>query len=190
MGLSYDFDIHWLVPRELYSNAQACAFEEETGETADVRGTYRALFRETETASALLGSDEPVRRFFEAAGFGFNVYDSGAPAGRYPQEDETAHIDVIERLTGALPGFDPEAHNMNGFDFEMFLEHLATAEPWVQPAPAAPKRTRRALPVLPLKAAAVLVAVIGSALLWQTGGDLISGQFDTGFLHAFTRGGE
>ncbi len=187
MGLSYDFDIHWLVPRELYSDAQASAFHSETGQTADVRGNYVALFRESETARVLLGSDEPVRRFFEAVGFGFNVYDSGAPAGRYPLEDEVAHIDVIERLTEALGDFDPEAHDMNGFAFETFLEHLATAEPWVPAAPA-PKR-RRSLPTLPLKVAAVLIAVVGSAILWQSGAGL-SGQFDASFLHPFMGGGQ
>ena len=49
---------------------------------------------------------------------------------------------------------------------------------------------RRFFPAFPLKAAAVAAAVIGSALLWQTGGDVISSQFDTGLLHALTGGGE
>ncbi len=185
MSMKYDFDIHWMVPREVFSKAHAAACEEECGLKPEARGNYVALFRSAETAAALMGTEDAVRRFFSASGFAFNVYDSGAPDGRYPSEDEPAHVDVIERLTENLGSFDPDAHELNGFDFSAFLDYLAIAEPWDAPEPAPRRRPGLRLPRLPLMAAAVVVAAIGlSAALWQSGGGMLSGQLDPGVLHA------
>lgn len=197
MSLSYDFDIHWMFPKELYSDPKLGAFAEETGIATEARGNYLALFRHGDTARALLGADDEVRAYFEASGFGFNTYDSGAPSGCYPIGDELAHVDVIERLTENLAEFDLSGRDMNGFDFEAFLEHVVTAEPIVDSVPEPPAPARR-MPGFhpPFGAmAGAAAALVFCFAIWQGASYLgfdeaISGQFDTGALQPGAGGGE
>lgn len=196
MNLTYDFDIRWSVPREIFSDPRLGAEFADAGIPSGARGHYVALFRDPATAAALRGASESVRHFFENSGFGFDTFDSGASAGRYPAEDEPAHVDVIERLSENLAEFSPADRAMNGFDFGAFLDHVMSAEPEHEasrePA-AAPSPVPRRLPGRALvgAAAAVLIGVglwYGAARLGLVG--LFSGQFDAGLLHAFAGGGE
>ena len=197
MGLRYDFDIHWVFPKELLDDPRLGVFDTEAGLNPEMRANYVALFRDPETVRALLGADQAVRDYFRTSGFGFSTHDSGAPDGFYPEGNDAAHVDVIERLTENLAGFQSDLHEMGAFDFEAFLAHLAEAEPIAMeslPETAAESPVPRARlpwrPAVGAVAAVVLAAVVWQAGQWMGIGPFRSGEFDTSLVHPLPRSGE
>ncbi len=83
MPLSYDFDIHWIIPQDALTDPSIARMMGEVGIKQDARANYVALFRDPRTVAALRGADAAVRGWLEKSGFGFETHDSGAGAGRY-----------------------------------------------------------------------------------------------------------
>ena len=129
MSFSYDFDIHWIIPQEVMADPAIAKMMGEIGFQANTRGNYVALFRDPRVVEALRGADPKVMALFEAAGFGFNVYDSGAGPGRYPAKDEAARTDVVARMAEAMKEMDYKGADLNGFDFGAFLKVVVEAKP-------------------------------------------------------------
>lgn len=181
MALNYDFDIHWIMPREITNDPKFSEMLGDIGFNANARGNYVALFRDPGTADAIRGSSATVRAFFEHCGFGFNVYDSGAPAGRYPKEDEAARLDVLNRMSESLKEFKLKDEDFNGFNFGEFMSYVVRAEPIDMgdvPAPPAGNEWEIASQQLAAKernGAARLILLIGLALV----GAAILGAFAT-----------
>lgn len=136
MALTYDFDIHRLIPTEVTQDPKIAGFLDEIGFNGEARGNHVALFRNPATAEALLGADEEVQAFFKASGFGFVTYDSGAGPGRFPAEDEAAVNDVAQRLAANVQKFDLRGKDFNGFDMGAFCVHLGEMKPVKRTAPA------------------------------------------------------
>ena len=133
MTLSYDFDMFDLIPTEGEDDPTLGKFMTDIGFCPDAAARKVALFRDTQTAEALRAAPEALRSFFLASGFGLNTYQSGAPAGFYPEQDEEARLDIIRRLTEnaevySLPRLD-EAADVAGFSLGAFLTALAAAQP-------------------------------------------------------------
>lgn len=129
MALSYDFDIHWIIPEAVVADPAIAKMMGDIGFEMNARSNYVALFRDPRTVEALRGAAPEIRAWMESAGFGFNTFDSGVGPGLYPAKDEAARNDVIQRLSENL---DPEAlrgKSMNGFDFNAFLEAVMSAKP-------------------------------------------------------------
>ncbi|WP_316646934.1 hypothetical protein [Ovoidimarina sediminis] len=125
------------MPKEIAADPQFAGLMAAAGIDANARGNYRALFRDMATVEALRGADDEVRAYFEASGFGLNVYDSGAGPGRFPAEDEPAVNDVASRLAENIKKFDLKGKNFNGFDMGAFCVHLAEMKPLKAAAPVA-----------------------------------------------------
>ena len=138
MALTYDFDIHRLIPQEVSQDPKISSFLDEIGFNTQARGNHVALFRDPATAEALLGADEEVQAFFKASGFGFVTYDSGAGPGRFPAEDEAAVNDVAQRLAANVQKFDLKGKDFNGFDMGAFCVHLGEMKPVQRVAAPAP----------------------------------------------------
>lgn len=132
MALRYDFDMVAMTPNGL---------PEQFGDLA-VTGVVAekvAMFRDQNTVAALKQADVVVQTYFTESGFALQSFDSGAPAGRFPARDEDARIDVIDRLSSNLETHDLSRVNWGGFDFEVFMDALSTAEA-VEDALLAPPR--------------------------------------------------
>lgn len=129
VAVKYDFDIHWILPQDLFSDPKIGTELAQLGMNAEARGNYVALFRDPKTVAMLRGADEVTRRFFEACGFGLNVYDSGAGPGYYPEADEQARRDVVAQVTDNLDKYPLKNADLNGFEFARFLALLAMAKP-------------------------------------------------------------
>jgi hypothetical protein len=142
MALNYDFDM-------LSMAAKAASGE------AFPAAPPMALFRDPATVAALERAPQPVQDYLRASHFGINCYHSGAPAGRYPDADETARITVIEALAWnvskfTLPRADDSQPVPDEFHLPAFFAAVAEAEPMVMPdvpvpevspEPEAPTRT-------------------------------------------------
>ena len=164
MSLKYDFDIHWVIPREMFADPKLGEMLGETGLEANARGNYVALFRDPATAEALRGASSEVQEFFKACGFGFNTYESGAPEGRFPASDEAAHTDVLTRMNENLQKFDLKGADMNGFSFTGFLDHVSSAQPIEMEATMPPPeevQTPKRFGLLKLFVASFLVIAAG-----------------------------
>lgn len=133
MALSYDFDMFDVFPTEGEDDPVLGKFMTEIGFRPDAATRKVALFRDARTADALRDAPEGLRNFFLASGFGLNTFQSGAPAGFYPEQDEEARLDVIRRLTEnaevfSLPRLD-QATETSEFSLTAFLTALAAAQP-------------------------------------------------------------
>ena len=115
MELSYDFDV-------IHADA------------ADAGAGYVALFRDPRAAEALRKADAEVRAWFEAAGFGYKTFDSGSGPGCYPEADEAARMQVIDRMSSGASRWLLRAADFNGFDFDAFLKAVVMARPVASPA--------------------------------------------------------
>ncbi|MDX8346453.1 hypothetical protein SLH49_00495 [Cognatiyoonia sp. IB215446] len=144
MALRYDFDMVAVTPEGL---------PDQFGDLAvtGVATEKRAMFRDARVVAALEKADASVRTFFLESGFALQVYDSGAPPGRYPISDEAARVGVIEKLTANLGNHDLSGVNWGGFDFQSFLASLDAAKPLedetlLAPTPRAAPATARPRP--------------------------------------------
>jgi hypothetical protein len=162
MPLSYDFDIHWLIPRDASSDPTIARMMGEVGIKQDARANYVALFRDPRTVEALRGADEKVRGWLEKSGFGFDTHDSRAGAGRYPATDEAARLDVIERLSRSMKGAGIKDANFNGFHLPTFLKAMVEAKPVGPAAPAARKAAPPRRKPEPARAPAGVVTLAGA----------------------------
>ena len=127
MSFKYDFDMFSVVPEEMKQEFQN-AFDElgMGGKTTE----QVALFRDPALAVALQNADDEVRQLFLNAGFGLNVYDSGAPDGCYLAKDEAGRSACISRFAQSIVNErDVLSRNWNGFDIEAFLDHVTQARP-------------------------------------------------------------
>ncbi|MFN3844764.1 MAG: hypothetical protein ACK4RZ_02945 [Paracoccaceae bacterium] len=139
MTLAYDFDILDVIPEDDASDPQLDVFLKEIGFKPNTDPGSVALFRDPQTAEALRNASPALRNYFLASGFGFNTYQSGAPAGRYPAKDEAARMSIICRLTENAARFalsQPEdgLDNRDRFCLDDFLAELARSEPFDGPS--------------------------------------------------------
>lgn len=132
MALRYDFDMVAVTPEGL---------PDQFGDLAvtGVGAEKVAMFRDPDTVAALLRADPAVRTYFSDSGFALKPFDSGAPAGRFPQRDEDARIAVIDRLTANLETHDLADVAWGDFDFDAFMDALSAAEPVEDELLAPPK---------------------------------------------------
>lgn len=145
MPLSYDFDIHWILPQETLADPEIAKMMGDIGFDTNARSNYVALFRDPKTVEALRGADDKVRSWLESSGFGFNVYDSGAGPGAYPAADEAARIDVIDRLSKTMKAAGLKEANFNGFHLPTFLKAVVEAKP-VKAQASPPKSSAKSAP--------------------------------------------
>jgi hypothetical protein len=122
MALRYDFDM---------ASMTLDGLPDQFGDLAltGVGAERRAMFRDPQVVAALGRADPAVQTFLLESGFALQVYDSGAPPGRYPISDENPRVKVIEKLTANLETHDLTGANWGGFDFQEFLETLDKAMP-------------------------------------------------------------
>ncbi|NND17104.1 MAG: hypothetical protein HKN98_00860 [Silicimonas sp.] len=126
MALSYDFDMHSVMPTETL--AKSGDKLGDSGTPPDMLDQNVALFRDPVTADALRGASEAIRKCFVDSGFGLNVYDSGAGPGRFPASDGPERSRVIERLMTNLEAL-PDGLDWNSFDIEGFAMSALNAKP-------------------------------------------------------------
>ncbi len=93
-----------------------------------------AMFSDPGTVAALRGADEMVQAYFIASGFGLTLPDSSGT----DEGDREARLRLVERLATNLAAYDIAGREMNGFDFEAFMDHLEVAT--LDSAPEARKR--------------------------------------------------
>lgn len=127
MDFKYDFDMFSIIPDEVRQEFQGMLNEVGMGAASTEQ---IALFRDPDLVMALQDADEAVKQVFIDAGFGLNVYDSGAPEGRYPSHDEDARNACVRRLADKIA----ETEGLNdadwgGFSLEDFLTYLTIARP-------------------------------------------------------------
>ena len=145
MSLTYDFDIHEIIPQGLSDNPAIAELLQSKGIDLSARGNHMALFRDAATAAALKGASENVRTYFETSGFGFTTYDSGAGPSRFPARDSEAMTDIVARLKENYSKFDLKHEDWNGFSFKEFIAHIKTMKPVAEASakPSAPKGGKR-----------------------------------------------
>jgi hypothetical protein len=123
VALKYDFEMFTVIPEDQQIRVEA------EGLPRELAGRKIALFRDPLTAAALRKASGNVQAAFLEAGFGFNVYDSGAPEGRFPEEDTPDRDNVLMNLGEKLDEIDLEASDFGGFNLNDFLDHLHSASP-------------------------------------------------------------
>ncbi len=144
VAMKYDFDIQLIVPKGMFEDPKLDALLGGGGLNPNTSDNYVALFRDQKTVDALNGASPVVREFFKASGFGFSTHDSGAPDGFYPQENETAYLDVLRRVSENMKVFNLKNEDTNGFFFPDFLAHIVAAKP-VDMHPKTPDQAPQAL---------------------------------------------
>jgi len=140
MALNYDFDIFAVFPKAVFEDPKVGGLLAEVGLAHGQRGNQVALFRDPRTVDALRRAPQAVQDYLRGAGFGMNTYHSGAPAGRYPAEDEPARVALIEKLAEelprhSLPKADDSQPGPNDFSLPAFFEAVMLAEPLPADAP-------------------------------------------------------
>ena len=140
MALNYDFDIFSVFPKEVFEDPKVGGMLAEMGFQHQQRGNHVALFRDPRTVEALRQAPQAVQDYLRGAGFGMNTYHSGAPAGRYPADDEPARVALIEKLAEELsrhnlPKSDDSQPDPEVFSLPAFFEAVVTAEPLPADAP-------------------------------------------------------
>lgn len=140
MALNYDFDIFSVFPKEVFEDPKVGGMLAEMGFQHQQRGNHVALFRDPRTVEALRQAPQAVQDYLRGAGFGMNTYHSGAPAGRYPAEDEPARVALIEKLAEelprhSLPKSDDSQPRPDEFSLPAFFEAVMLAEPLPADAP-------------------------------------------------------
>lgn len=148
MALNYDFDMFSVFPKAVFDDPKVGGMLAELGFQHQQRGNHVALFRDPRTVEALLRAPQAVQDYLRGAGFGMNTYHSGAPAGRYPAEDEPARVALIEKLAEelprhSLPRSDDSQPGPEDFSLPAFFEAVVMAEPLPADAPLMP-------PVMPV----------------------------------------
>jgi hypothetical protein len=123
VALKYDFEMFTVIPEDQQIRVEA------EGLPRKLAGRKIALFRDPLTAAALRRASGDVQAAFQEAGFGFNVYDSGAPEGRFPDEDTPERDRVLVNLGETLDEIDIETADFGGFSLNDFLDHLHCASP-------------------------------------------------------------
>ena len=127
MGFKYDFDMFSVIPDEVRQEFQG--FLNDVGMGASV-GQQVALFRDPALVEALGNADEKVKSLFLDSGFGLNVYDSGAPEGRYPGHDEAARNACVRNLSEKIAASkNLRGANWGGFDPLEFVAYFSNAKP-------------------------------------------------------------
>lgn len=175
MSAHYDFDIHWVFPRDLGIDPAIGRMLGEIGVNMNARGNYIALFRDPAVIATIERADPVLREYLKASGFGFVPSGSGLPQGYAPGEDEGARNDVLARLEENLSRFDLAGADLGGFDFAALVRAITRARPGMQ-TPAghdasgfATGRHRRgavaAGPMLRVRPRALVVNLVGLALL-------------------------
>lgn len=106
MSLSYDFDMFSVIPQAFFEDAKLGRDLRKAGLSHDQRQNRVALFREPETATALMRAPENIRAYLRSAGFGTKTYSSGASPGRFPARDEPARLQVLRALRAHAADFD------------------------------------------------------------------------------------
>ncbi|WP_299849682.1 hypothetical protein [uncultured Roseovarius sp.] len=127
MGFKYDFDMFSVIPEEVRQEFQG--FLNDVGMGPSV-GKQVALFRDPTLVEALSSADEKVKNLFLDAGFGLNVYDSGAPEGRFPGHDEAGRNACVRKLSeniGASQNL--KQANWGGFNILEFVDYFSAAKP-------------------------------------------------------------
>ncbi|WP_120501049.1 hypothetical protein [Roseovarius sp. EL26] len=125
MSFKYDFDMFSVVPDEMKQEFQNAFDDLGMGGQASEEV---ALFRDPALAVALQNADDEVRQLFLNAGFGLNIYDSGAPDDRYLAKDEERRTACINRFAQrVINERDVLSRNWNGFDIDAFLDHVSRA---------------------------------------------------------------
>lgn len=122
MALRYDFDMVAVAPEGLPDRFGDL---EATGIGAE----KTAMFRDPQVVAALGRADAAVQQYFYASGFGMGTFDSGAPSGRFPAQDEAARADVIMKLTENVDMVDSDDLDWGGFNLGVFLAYLGNAVP-------------------------------------------------------------
>lgn len=140
MALNYDFDIFSVFPKAVFEDPKVGGMLAETGFVHGQRGNHVALFRDPRTVEALRRAPQTVQDYLRGAGFGMNTYHSGAPAGRYPADDEPARVALIEKLAEELsrhnlPKADDSQPDPEAFSLQAFFEAVMIAEPLPADAP-------------------------------------------------------
>lgn len=137
MSFRYDFDMFFAEAE----NAQQDLAAQFAKADAHAKATdYVARFRDPALVKALRNAGDDVIDFFLSSGFELDVYDSGAPSGRYPADHEAARTYCIERMTGTFRTLskNPE-RNWNGFDMVAFTQSIVKATPIeIAPRPMRP----------------------------------------------------
>ncbi|MBO9449253.1 hypothetical protein J7426_03225 [Tropicibacter sp. R16_0] len=127
MSYSYDFDMFSVMPDEVQKEFQG--FLNDIGMAAAATQQV-ALFRDPGLAEALRSADEEIKQMFLDSGFGFNVYHSGAPQGRFPARDENARNACVSRLAKNMGKVENlKDRDWGGFDIVAFLDYFQSAEP-------------------------------------------------------------
>lgn len=127
MDFKYDFDMFSIIPDEVRQEFQGMLNDVGMGAVATEQ---KALFRDPLLVDALQSADEVVKNVFLEAGFGLNVYDSGAPDDRYPGHDEDARNACVRKLADTIAETEGlNEANWGGFSLEDFLEYLTVAKP-------------------------------------------------------------
>lgn len=169
MSFKYDFDMFSIMPDEVQKQFQGLF--NDTG-LAALMTEQLALFRDPALVNALQHADENIKQLFLDSGFGLNVFDSGAPTGRYPAYDEAARGACISRLTQNIAASKELAHcDWGGFQIADFLIYLASAEPIDQidmQAPTLEKQAdrQRNIPAkIGLLTGVLLILIAGVAIL-------------------------
>lgn len=127
MSLSYDFDMFSVVPDEVQNEFQG--FLNDIGMAAAATQQV-ALFRDPAVVEALRRADDEIRQMFLDSGFGLNVYQSGAPEGRFPARDENARNTCVSRLAQSMGQVESlKDRDWGGFDLLAFLDYFRSAEP-------------------------------------------------------------
>ncbi len=98
MSLSYDFDMFSVIPQAFFDDAKLGRDLRKAGLSHDQRQNRVALFREPETAAALMRAPQEIQTYLRAAGFGTKTYSSGALPGCFPARDEQARHAVLRAL--------------------------------------------------------------------------------------------
>lgn len=122
MALQYDFDMVAISPEGLPDKFGDLAL---TGVAAD----KVAMFRDPKTVAAIKQADVAVQTFLTESGFALQHFDSGAPPGRFPVQDEEARIALIERLSSNLHTHEVSEADWGQFDFSDFMDALSSAQP-------------------------------------------------------------
>jgi len=122
MALQYDFDMVAITPEGLPDKFGDVTITGMVNEKV-------AMFRDPETVAAITKADEAVRTFLTESGFALQQFDSGAPPGRFPMQDDEARIGLIERLSSNLQTHDLSDADWGQFDFSDFMDALSSAKP-------------------------------------------------------------
>jgi len=142
MLANYDFDIRWIIPRDLEADPAIGKLLGDIGFNGNARGNYIALFRDPAVIAMIERADPLLREYLKTCGFGFVPSESGLPAGLYPAEDGGALTDVKGRLQASIEKFSLQGADLGGFNLAALLSAIAKA----QPLPAGAGRRRAAPP--------------------------------------------